>query len=69
VRGAKHELVRPLVVEIDKARVCLQRLGNLAGDEPEHLLEIECRVDRLDGLGQEPEMALADVHASDCRSR
>jgi hypothetical protein len=41
VSRAKHELVLVLVIEVDEARVRMQRVGDLARDEREHLLEIE----------------------------
>ena len=68
VRRAQHELVRPLVVEVDEAGVGLERLGDLAGDELEHLFEIERRVDRGDRLGQQPEVPCGGVHRDESRS-
>ena len=62
VRRAEDELVGALVVEVDEAGVGLERLGDLARDELEHLLEIERRVDRGDRLGQEPEVPCGRVH-------
>jgi hypothetical protein len=56
VRRPQHELVRPLVVQIDEAGVGLERLGDLAGDEREHLLEVERRVDGGDRLRQQAEV-------------
>ena len=53
VRRAQHELVRALVVEVDEAGVRPERVGDLARDELEHLLEVERRVDRGDRLGEE----------------
>ena len=41
VGRAQHELVGPLVVEVDEACVRPQRIGDLAGDELEHLLQVE----------------------------
>ena len=58
----QHKLVRPLVVEVDETGVRVERLGDLAGDELEHLLEIEGRVDRGDRLCQQPEVPRGGVH-------
>ena len=63
VRRAEDELVGTLVVEVDEARVRPQRVGDLARDELEHLLQVERRVDRGDGLGEEAEMTCCRVHA------
>ena len=62
VRRAQHELAGALVVEVDEARVGVERVGDLRGDEREHLLEVERRVDRLDRVGEEPDVAVACVH-------
>ena len=67
VRRPQHELVRPLVVEVDEARVRRERLRHLARDELEHLLEVERRVDGGDRLRQQAEMPLGGFHAADCR--
>ena len=67
VRGAQHEFVRPRVVEIDEAGVCLERLGDLPCDETEHLLEVERRVDSGDRLGQQTKVSGGSVHRTDCR--
>ena len=67
VRRAQDELVRALVVQVDEAGVGLERSRDLARDQREHLLEVERRVDRLDRLGQEPEVALSGVHGTDYR--
>ena len=56
-RYSQHELVGALVVEVDEARVGAERFGDFPRDEREHLLEIERRVDRLDRLGQQAQMA------------
>jgi hypothetical protein len=64
VRGPQHELVGALVVQIDEAGVGLERLGDLAGDEVEDLLEVEGRVDGRDRLGQQPQMTGRGVHRS-----
>ena len=69
VRRAEDELARAIVVEVDEAGVGPERVGDLGGDEPEHLLEVERRVDRLDRLGEEPEVPLARVHAAIVGSR
>src|SRR3974390_862120 len=44
------------VKEIDETRVGLERGGDLVGDEVEHLLEIEGRVDGRARLGQQPQV-------------
>jgi hypothetical protein len=67
VRGPQHELVRTLVVQVDEAGVGVERVRDLARHEREHLLEIERRVDGLDRLGQQAEVALARVHGFDSR--
>ena len=56
VGRAQDQLVGPLVVEVDEAGVGAERLGDLARDQLEHLLQVERRVDRRDGLREEPEM-------------
>jgi hypothetical protein len=61
-RGAEDELVRALVVEVHEARVGVERLRDLRGDELEELVEIESRVDRGDRLREEPEMPSGLVH-------
>ena len=66
VRRPQDELVRALVVQVDEARVRPERVRDLARDELEHLLQVERRVDRRDGLGQEPEMACRRVHGAHC---
>ena len=65
----QDELVRALVVEVDEARVGAERRSDLARDEREDLLEVERRVDGLDRLGQEPEVALGGVHEVQCTER
>jgi hypothetical protein len=62
VRGAEQELVTMLVVEVDEARVGLERLGHLARDEPEHLLQVERGVDGRDRFREEPEVSSRSVH-------
>jgi hypothetical protein len=62
VRGAEHELVRALVVEVDEAGVGAEGVRDLLGDEVEHLLEVERRVDRGRRLGQEPEVPVGRGH-------
>src|SRR5262249_29075445 len=64
VRRPEDELVTALVVEVDEARVRVEHLRHLARDEPEHFFEIERRVDRLDRLGQQAEMALSYIHST-----
>ena len=51
-----------LVVEVDEAGVGVERVGDLGRDQREHLLEVERRVDRLDRVGQQPEVAFALIH-------
>ena len=63
MRGAQHELAGAVVVEVDKARIGVERVGDLPRDEPEYLLQVERRVDGLDRLGQQAEVTRADVHA------
>ena len=41
VRRAEHELVRALVVEVDEARIGLERCRNLVRDRLHHLLQVE----------------------------
>ena len=62
VRRAQHELVGTIVVQVDEAGVRLERAGDLRRDEREHLLQVERRVDRLDRLGQKPQVPLARIH-------
>ncbi len=62
VRGPQDELVRGLVVEVDEARIGLERLGHLVRDQLEDLVEVERRVDGRDRLGQQPQMAGGAVH-------
>jgi tetratricopeptide (TPR) repeat protein len=64
VRRAEDELVGRFVVEVDEARVRPECVCHASRDEPEHLLEVERRVDRLDRLGQKAKMPLALVHVS-----
>ena len=61
-RGPQHELARALVVQVDEARVGLERLGDLRGDELEHLADVERRVDRRDRLGDQPQVAGRRIH-------
>ena len=63
VGRAQHELAGGLVVEVDEARVGLERGGHLVGDEVQHLLEVECRIDRGDRLGEQPQVAIGRLHA------
>ena len=53
---------RVLVVEVDEAGVRLERVGDLARDQAEHLLEVERRVDRGARLGQQPQVARGHIH-------
>ena len=65
-RRTQDELVGSLVVEVDEARIGAERVGDLARDELEHLLEVERRVDRRDRLGQEPEVTSRCIHKAHC---
>src|SRR5262249_46503248 len=62
MRRAQHELAGALVVEIDEARVRVEGVRDVGRDQREHLLQVECRVDRLDRLGQEPQVPVPRVH-------
>ena len=62
VRGAQDELVCPLVVEVDEAGLGAKSVGDLAGDEVEHLFEVERRVDGGDRLGEEAQVTRSYVH-------
>ena len=66
VGRAQDELVGTLVVEIDEARIGAERVGDLARDELEHLLEVERRVDRRDRLGQESQVPSRCIHEAHC---
>ena len=68
MRRPQHELVGLLVVEVDEAGVGAERVGDLARDEREHLLEVERRVDGGDRLGQQAQVPGGLVHLADCRS-
>jgi hypothetical protein len=63
VRRAEDELVGALVVEVDEARVGLERVRDAAGHELEHLLQVERRVDGADRLRQEREVPRRRIHA------
>jgi hypothetical protein len=62
VRRAQHQLVRPLVVEVDEARVGTEHVGDLARNQREHLLEVERGVDRRDRLGEQAQVPLSYIH-------
>ncbi len=64
VRRTQHQLVSLLVVEVDEARVGVERVRDLARDEREHLFEVERRVDGGNGLRQEAKVTRRLVHAS-----
>ena len=66
VRGPQDELVGTLVVEVDEARIRRERVGHLARNELEHLLQVERRVDGGDRLGEKAEVAGRRVHVSHC---
>ncbi len=59
VRRAQDELVRALVVQVDEAGVGPERVGDLARNQLEHLLEVERRVDSRNRLGQEAKVSRA----------
>ena len=65
-RRAQHELVRALVVEVDEARVGAERVGDLARDELEHLLQVERRVDGCNRLGEQPQVTRGGIHGCHC---
>ena len=62
VRRAQDELAGRLVVEVDEARVGVERCGDLVRDEVQHLLEVERGVDGGDRLRQQPQVALGRLH-------
>jgi hypothetical protein len=64
VRRAQDELVRLLVVEVDKAGIGAERIRDLRRDEREHLLEIERRVDGGDRLREQAQVAGGLIHAT-----
>ena len=64
VRGAQHELVGPLVVEVDEAGIGLERRRDLVRDGLEHLLQVERGVDDLRRAGEEREVAGGVVHGA-----
>ena len=66
VRRTQHELVGAFVVEVDETGVGAERVGHLARDELEHLLQIERRVDRGNRLGQEPQVTGGGIHRAHC---
>ena len=67
VRRAQHQLVRPLVVEVDVGRVGLERRRDLVRDRLHHLLQVERRVDDLGRAGEEREVAGGVVHRASSR--
>ena len=68
VRRAQDELVGPLVVEVDEARIGAERRGDLVRDRLEHLLQVERGVDDLRRSRQEREVACSLLHVSRGRS-
>ena len=60
---------RGVVVEVDEACVGLERSGDLLGDEVEHLLEVERRVDRRARFGQQPQVRSFGAIAPEYRRR
>ena len=61
---AEHELAGLLVVEVDEARVGLERVRDLARHQAEDLLQVERRVDRRARLGQEAQVTSGYVHGT-----
>jgi hypothetical protein len=64
VRRPEDELVAALLVQVDEAGLGPECVCDLLGDEREHLLQIERRVDGRDRLGEEAQVALSYVHSS-----
>ena len=62
MRRAQHELVRPLVVEVDVRRVGLERRRDLVRDRLHHLLQVERGVDDLGRPGKQSEVPGGVVH-------
>ena len=50
------EHVRRFVVDVDEACVGVERVGHLGRDQLEYLRQVERRVDRGDGVGQQLEV-------------
>ena len=65
VGRAKDQLVSALVVEVDEARVRDERFGDVRRHERQHPLQVERRVDRLDRLGQQPQVPFTRVHPAE----
>ncbi len=65
--GAEDELVGALVIEIDEAGIGGESLLDLGRDEPEHLFQVERRVDGSDRLGQQTQVTTGRVHVSNSR--
>ena len=63
-RRAQDELAGRLVVEVDEARVGLERGGDLVRDEVEHLFEVERGVDGGGRLRQKTQMPFGGGHGS-----
>ena len=61
MRCAQNKLVAALLVEVDEARVRVEHVRDLAGNEREHFLEIERRIHRGDRLGEKPQMLFSYV--------
>jgi hypothetical protein len=60
----EHELAGLLVVEVDEACVGVERVGHFARDEGQDFLQVERRVHRRAGLGQEAQVTSRYVHES-----
>jgi hypothetical protein len=62
VRGTEDQLIRPLVVEVDEARLGPEGVGDLTRDKPQNLFQVERRVHRGDRLGEKAQVACPYVH-------
>ena len=62
VRCTQNELIRPIVVEIDKARIGMQRVRDLGRNLRQNFLKVKRRIDCLDRLGQQPQVSFAHIH-------
>jgi hypothetical protein len=61
-RGAQHELVGGIVVEVDEARVGLEGLRHFPCDQLEDLVQPQGRVHGRDGLREEPKVPRGAIH-------
>ncbi|MCZ7589731.1 MAG: hypothetical protein M5U27_12935 [Gaiella sp.] len=62
MRRPQHELVRALVVEVDEARIRLERGRHLVRDRLEHVLQVEGGIDDVGRPRQERQVAGGIVH-------